>query len=571
MFRESGGRICSRFHGGSGRGRTPDDGEHVRVRLLLLPLLALAPFPLGLQAQEPWWREAVCYEVFVRSFLDSDGDGVGDLNGLIEKLAYINDGDPGSHTDLGANCIWLMPVAQSPSYHGYDVTNYYEIERDYGTLEDFRRLVEEAHRRGIRIVVDLVLNHTSSEHYFFRSAAMDTTSPYRDWYLWSPTQRRMPGWEAPTWHRNPFRDEYYYGLFWSGMPDLNLDNPEVKAEAERVARFWLEEVGVDGFRLDAVAHFFEEGGRWIHVPAVHPWLRDYAAAIRSIDPDAFTVGEVYDDTDAILASYPDQLDAYFLFEVADALIDAALSGSGDRLVAAVERVQREVPRGRGATFLRNHDQTRTLTDLGGDIDRARLAASLLLTLPGIPFVYYGEEIGMTGSKRDGDPRLRTPMHWALEPGVGFTGARLPWEPLHPDSLTANVQAQESDPASLLNHYRRLVHLRTSSTALTTGDFVALDASDPSALAFVRRADDRVVLVVANLDDRPLEGITLSSGDRILEPGRYRAAALLGPTGPGPVGEATLDVAADGRVRAWVPAPSLAPLEARVLELTGQDR
>ena len=148
-----------------------------------------------------WRRNAVCYEVFVRSFYDSDGDGIGDLRGLIEKLDYINDGNPDARRDLGATCIWLMPVSTSPSYHGYDVTNYYEVNRDYGTKDDFKKLVSEAHRRGIRILYDMVLNHSSSQHPFFRSALHVPDSPYRDWYIWSPTERKMPGWEAPTWHR----------------------------------------------------------------------------------------------------------------------------------------------------------------------------------------------------------------------------------------------------------------------------------------------------------------------------------------------------------------------------------
>ena len=207
-----------------------------------------------------WKRGAVCYEIFVRSFYDSDGDGVGDLNGLIQKLDYINDGDPDSQRDLGARCIWLMPVAQSPSYHGYDVTNYYRVERDYGTNEDFKRLVVEAHQRGIRVLVDLVLNHASSEHPFFKDALLNADSPYRDWFVWSATHPgvRNP-WGGDNWHRSPVRDEYYYGIFWEGMPDLNYENPEVTEAMQEAARYWLEDMGVDGFRLDAIKHIVENG------------------------------------------------------------------------------------------------------------------------------------------------------------------------------------------------------------------------------------------------------------------------------------------------------------------------
>jgi alpha-amylase len=522
-----------------------------------LAVVPASPAPAQQTPPDPW-RQGVCYEVFVRSFQDSDGDGVGDLRGLVERLDYINDGDPGGGADLGATCIWLMPVAQSPSYHGYDVTNHYEVNRDYGTNDDFRRLIAEAHRRGIRVLVDLVLNHTSSEHPYFKAAVLERDSRYRDWYVWSATERRMPGWEAPTWHRNPTRDEFYYGLFWSGMPDLNLANPHVQAEVRRVARFWVEEMGVDGFRLDAVAHFFEDGGRWRHVEAVHPWLRAFAAALRAVDPDVFTVGEVWDSTGAILPYYGGQLDSYFMFEVADAIIEAVRSGAKQHLIDAVGRLQREVPSGRWGMFLRNHDQTRTLTDLDGDVARAKLAATLLLTLPGIPFVYYGEELGMTGAKSAGDPRLRTPMPWARTPGLGFTTG-VPWEPPHTDSLTANVAAQDGDPASLLAHYRRLIHLRVASAALGTGAFAHVDTGRESVLAYVRSLEDRAVLVVANLTDAPMADVVLSAAAGTLAPGRWTAAPVAGGSA------LTIDVAADGSVLKFA-APRLGALEGRVLEL-----
>ncbi|HUG40883.1 MAG TPA: alpha-amylase family glycosyl hydrolase, partial [Longimicrobiales bacterium] len=455
---------------------TRTSAAHRRAFLLagvLVVTTASGPAPLHAQAPATvdapeWWRQGVCYEVFVRSFFDSDGDGVGDFRGLTAKLDHID--------DLGANCIWLMPIMPSPSYHSYDVTNYYEINRDYGTLADFREFMAAAHRRGIHVLIDLVLNHISSEHPIFRDALLRADSPYRDWFIWSPTTRPAPGWSAPVWHPVPSRDEYYYGLFWRGMPDYDLDNPGVTAELERVARFWLEDVGVDGFRIDAVGHFFEgPDGEWKHGPGTHAWLRDYDAALRRISPDVFTIGEVWDSIGAILPYYPDQLTAYFMFEVADAIVSAVTDGSGDRLLEMVDRVQQEVPDHRWGTFLRNHDQTRTLTDLNGDVARARLAAAIQLTLPGIPFVYYGEEIGMTGSKSDGDPRLRTPMQWRAEPGVGFTTGRA-WEPLPADSFAATVADQDEAPASLLNHYRRLIRLRSSDAALARGEFVPLEAS-----------------------------------------------------------------------------------------------
>jgi alpha-amylase len=505
-----------------------------------------------------WTRGAVCYEVFVRSFSDSDGDGVGDLNGLIRKLDYINDGDPDSDRDLGARCIWLMPVAESPSYHGYDVTDSYRIERDYGTNEDFRRLVREAHRRGIRVLVDLVLNHVSGDHPFFKQALLDPRSPYRDWFRWSATHPgvRNP-WGGDNWHRSPVRDEYYYGFFWSGMPDLNYRTPAVRQEAKRVARFWLEEMGVDGFRLDAVPFLVEEDGQVHHAPGTHELLRELGASIRSIAPQAITVGEVWDSTGALLAYYPDQLDAYFAFEVSDAIVAAVRTGSARGLLPPVLRLQRAVG-DRWSPFLRNHDQTRTLTELGGDVPRAKLAATILLTLPGLPFVYYGEEIGMTGGKPD--PRLRTPMQWSPGPGAGFTEG-LAWEPLQPDSLTANVEVQETDAHSLLSLYRRLIRLRAQHPALGAGQLLPLTASADPVAAYLRREGDRAVLVVVNLGAAPLSGVKLSSEGRVLPPGRYEPRGRLG----GPPG-APLVVGRSGRIEGYVVRETLGPLASHVFNL-----
>jgi glycosidase len=539
------------------------------IRLTAALQIFSAVFACSLQAQAvpnrgaDWRHNGVCYEVFVRSFFDSDGDGVGDLRGLTQKLDYINDGNADTQRDLGANCIWLMPVAQSPSYHGYDVTNYYAVNADYGTNEDFKQLVAEAHKRGIRILFDLVLNHSSSEHPYFKSAQLDAKSPYRDWYTWSPTVQPAPGWQGTLWHKAQTRDEFYYGLFWSGMPDLNLSNPQVRAEAEKIARFWLEEMNVDGFRLDAVGHFFEgPGGQWKHAAGVFPWLRDYQNALRSIKPDVFTVGEVWDSMGAVLKYYPDQLDSYFAFEVADALFDAVRTGSGARLISAVQRAQRDIPDGRWSMFLRNHDQTRTLSEFAGDVARNKLAVSLLLTLPGLPFVYYGEEIGMTGFKRDGDPRLRTPMQWSRAPAAGFTRGT-PWEPLPPDSFTANVEVLENDANSLLNLHRRLIHLRAANPAFgAAAEFIPLNASAPGALAYLRRANGRAAVVIANLTAQRLSRVSVSSVDSVLPSGRYTATTQLGARR-----DMALRIARNGRIESWRPLAVLGPFETQIIELS----
>lgn len=534
---------------------------------LVVAALAAAIFSVSTTAQAPdteqsdWRDGGVCYEIFVRSFSDSDGDGVGDLQGLIQKLDYVNDGDPDTQEDLGARCIWLMPVAASPSYHGYDVTNYYRIDPEYGTNDDFKRLIDEAHQRDIRVLIDLVINHSSSEHPFFKHALLYPDSPYRDWYRFLP---RHPGtrneWGGDNWHRSPVRDEYYYGFFWSGMPDLNWETSALRNEMKRIATFWLEQMGADGFRLDAVRHLMEadDGARTTNVPSTHEALREYGVHVRTVAPHAFTIGEVWDSTEALMAYYPDQLDAYFAFEVSHAILDAVQTGASTALLAAVLRLQESVPSNRWAPFLRNHDQTRTLTYLQGDVDRAELAAGLLLTLPGIPFVYYGEEIGMTGDKPD--PRLRTPMHWSLEPAAGFTDG-VPWEPLQPDSFTANVELMDDDPNSMLNRYRRLIHLRSRNPALGAGELVPLDAGMEQVAAYLRRSGDRVVLVVANLDTTPLTGVALSSEGPVLPAGRYALENLL----QGPLAR-PLRIGTDGLMKEYVPLPSIGALEIHVFEV-----
>jgi glycosidase len=512
------------------------------------------------QAPAPaWTRGGVCYEVFVRSFYDSDGDGIGDLNGLIQKLDYINDGHPASRTDLGASCIWLMPVAESPSYHGYDVTDYYRVARDYGTNADFKRLASEAHRRGITVLVDMVLNHSGSGHPAFQAALRDTTSPYRSWYRFSPTPGGKGPWGQEAWHRSPVRDEYYYGVFWAGMPDLNYETPAVREEAKKIATFWLREMGVDGFRLDAVPYLVEEGACLQGCAGTHAVLHDYAAHLDSVKPGAYTVGEAWGSIAAIMPYYPDQLTSYFGFELSDSLLSAVRTGSAAGLLAGYLRLQDTLPPYRWSPFLTNHDQTRTMTALGGDVGRAKLAATLLLTLPGLPFVYYGEEIGMTGDKPD--PRLRTPMQWAPRRGVGFT-AGTAWESPQPDSLTTTVATQDADPGSLLNRYRRLIHLRKQNEALATGRLVALATTSPQVTSYLRRAGQHAVLVVANLGAAPASGVAISSRDSVLPPGRYTPRNLLG----GPTG-AHFEVRRDGQVRGYVPVPgTIGPRESLVLEL-----
>src|SRR4051812_40576110 len=308
------------------------------------------------------------------------------------------------------------------------------------------------------------------------------------------------------------------------MPDLNYDNPAVRQEATKIANFWLTEMGVDGFRLDAVKYLVENGKQLENTPGTHAVLHQFNADVHRINRNAYTIGEVWDSIGVQLTYYPDQLDAYFTFEASDAILNAVRNGSSKGLLAPLLRVQSKLPSYRYSPFLRNHDQTRTMTALGRDPARARLAAQLLLTLPGLPYVYYGEEIGMTGDKPD--PRLRTPMQWTPSTAAGFTKGHV-WEPLMPDSATANVQVQDADKGSLLNLYRRLIHLRSANSALASGTLMPLDANNSAAAAWVRRDGSHMVLVVANLGTTPLSNVALSSAEGGLSAGMFKVKDLLG--------------------------------------------
>lgn len=457
------------------------------------PTATPAPALIEQIPTHPWWNDRIFYEVFVRSFYDSNGDGVGDINGLIEKLDYINDGDPTTTSDLGATGIWLMPIAVSPSYHGYDVVDYFQVDPEYGTNDDFKRLMEEAHARGIAVIVDLVLNHTSVEHPWFLES-QDPASEYRDWYIWEdePPAFRGP-WGQIVWH--PRAGSHYYGVFWVGMPDLNYRNPAVTDAMYEIADFWLEEMQVDGFRLDAIKHMVEEGRAQENTRSTHDWMEDFYTYYKSVDSDALTVGEAWTGTSQVVEYTGDEVDIAFQFDLALDILNTADSGLAPIYAKTQTLVYESFPPNQYATFITNHDQNRVMSYLNGEVDKAKVAASILLTSPGVPFIYYGEEIGMTGKKPDEDIRL--PMQWASNsPKVGFTTGT-PWRPAASDFPVVSVERQDSDPDSILNHYRQLIALRNQHEALRVGDWMLVETGSPRVYAFLRYTDDEVILVVIN--------------------------------------------------------------------------
>lgn len=457
----------------------------------------------------PWWNDRVFYQIFVRSFYDSDGDGIGDFNGIIEKLDYLNDGDPSTSDDLGITGIWLMPITLSPSYHGYDVVDYFAVEPDYGTQEDFQRLLEEAHKRDIKVIVDLVLNHTSTRHPWFQDALNSADSPYRDFYLWtdSPPSYSSP-WGTAVWHRSD--TGFYYGVFWEGMPDLNYENPNVTAEMNEVIRFWLEEMGVDGFRLDAIKHLIEDGSIQENTPATHAWFEAFHDFYQSINPDAITVGEAWTDTAEVVEYIGDEVDIAFEFDNAGAILQSAKGERSLFIKSAQQQITAAYPAHQYATFITNHDQERVMSVLAGNVGRAKTAASLLLTGPGLPFVYYGEEVGQSGRKPD--ENLRTPMQWANSENAGFSTAR-PWNAPQGNYDEFNVGDAAKDPNSLLSHYRALIQLRGRSEALQTGEWLPVETGISALYAFLRRTENQTLLVMMNMGDEPIDqyGLCLQGG------------------------------------------------------------
>jgi glycosidase len=357
-----------------------------------------------------------------------------------------------------------------------------------------RRFIEEAHDRGIAVIVDLVMNHTSIEHPWFQDA-LTGGSQHEDWYVWADESPGYAGPDGqPVWHAAG--DRYYYGLFWEGMPDLNLENPDVEAELDAVARYWLDDIGVDGFRLDAIKHFVEEGQAQEDTDASHAWLAGFHDRVRTVNPDTLLVGEVFDASIVSSSYVPEAVDLTFDFELAGKMLNSVRAGHGETVSAGQAKALERYPGGQYGAFLTNHDQNRVGTTLRGDA-AMHVAATLLLTNPGIPFVYYGEEIGLPGAKPD--ERIRTPMPWDGGGAGGFTTGT-PWEPLEEGWETRNVAAQSADDGSLLSHYRALIHLRGDLPALRTGSWQAFQSDATGVYAFLVRGEDESAAVVVNVGD-----------------------------------------------------------------------
>jgi glycosidase len=458
-----------------------------------------------------------------------------------------------------------MPVAEAASYHGYDVTDYTAVERDYGDESAMRAFVEAAHARGILVIVDFVINHTSREHPWFQDALAG--GPHRDWYSWSHDDPHWPAVAGGSpWHRTDAGD-YYYGAFSEGMPDLNLRNAEVTAEIQRIAGVWLDDLGVDGFRIDAAKHLIEiDAQHQVNTPETLSWLADFAATVHAGHPDALIVSEVWDIARIASGYVPESSDLTFDFGMAAATVSALQTGRTPPIETALREVTELWLVNREAAFLTNHDQNRLMSQLNGDLPSARLAAFMLLTGPGVPFIYYGEELGMQGRKPD--ERIRTPMQWTADEPAGGFSADEPWQPLADDWATVNVASQADDPASLLETYRDTIALRQAHVALLGGGTVLVEGGSKPVIGWLRVTDDETLLVVVNVSAEPVTDYALSLDEGPLC--GLGAAALVSSVGAaGTPAIAAPDVTSTGGLEGYRPIATLAPRSGYVIRLGAQ--
>jgi alpha-glucosidase len=464
---------------------------------------------------QPWWHGATVYQVYPRSFADGDGDGVGDLRGLHDHLDHI--------ADLGVDAIWMSPVFRSPmADNGYDVSDYCDIDPVFGNLATFDALVDAAHRRGLRVLLDWVPNHTSVEHPWFVESRKSRESPKRDWYYWRGNDpATLPNnWQSnfggSAWTWDEPTEQWYLHLFLAQQPDLNWNNPEVRDAMHSTLRFWLDR-GVDGFRMDVVHLIGKDPALpdvperlvdrhmagWYDDPRTHPLLRGIHAVLAEYRGNRVSIGEVNLRDPRRLASYygdGDELDLVFTFRGMD------LGWDADGWARLLDDVARDLPANAWpAWVLGNHDEKRVRTRLGS-LRRAEVLAFLTLTLRGATFVYAGDELGLADADVPPDRRVdvvgrdgcRAPLPWRREPPHGWTGAT-PWLPFPPQPQEHSAEAQAADRASTWHLYRAVLNARQNSPALRTGVITRRDAP-PGVLVFQRRLRDDVRTVVVNFNE-----------------------------------------------------------------------
>ncbi|MDO7907248.1 alpha-glucosidase [Paenibacillus sp. JX-17] len=510
-----------------------------------------------------WWKEAVVYQVYWRSFLDTDGDGVGDLEGVIQKLDYIN--------ELGATVIWLNPCYASPDVdNGYDISDYQAVMAKAGTMETLERLLQEVHRRGMRLIMDLVVNHTSDQHPWFIESRSSKDNPYRDYYIWQSKPNNWRSYFSPSaWEYDETTESYYLHSFAVQQPDLNWSNPAMRDEIYAMMRFWLDK-GIDGFRMDVInllakqagfpdSEFPENISYLGNNPGIHDYLHEMHERVLK-DYDIFTVGEIPfvtpEDGLLYVGEERDELDTLFHFEVCDYMEHWEMQRFRD-----IQRRWYEGMWGRGwnSQFLNNHDHTRLVTRFGNETiyrtESAKCFATMLHTLPGMPYVYQGEEIGMTGVRfasiddyedvaihnkyqeevaKGRNPRevleslqhlardnSRTPMQWNALEHAGFTEGT-PWIKVNPNYTEVNVAAALMDQDSVFYYYRDLIRLRKENEVMVYGSYDPVPELDehPYIYAYYRVLDDEKWLVVLNMSEYTIpnelpEDVRNTCGERVI--------------------------------------------------------
>lgn len=509
--------------------------------------------------KKQWWKESVVYQVYPRSFYDSNGDGIGDLRGIIEKLDYIK--------ELGVDVIWLCPVYRSPNDdNGYDISDYYDIMDEFGTMADWKELLAEVHKRGMKLIMDLVVNHTSDEHPWFIESRSSKDNKYRDYYIWRPGKngREPNNWESTfsgsAWEYDEKTGEYYLHLFSKKQPDLNWENPAVRNDIYQMMTWWLDQ-GIDGFRMDVINFISKDmrfpdapnpegkkyvpGGQfYVNGPRIHEFLQEMNRKVLS-KYDCMTVGEMPGVTvdDAILYTAPElkELNMVFTFEHMD--LDSGPGGKWDLRPLQLSRLKKVLAKwqtglhGRGwnSLYWNNHDQPRIVSRFGDDgkyrVESAKMLATVLHMMQGTPYIYQGEEIGMTNVRfssidhyRDietlnmykvkvleegqdevkvmesiyakGRDNARTPMQWDDSPNAGFTTGT-PWIGVNPNYKEINVKQALADKNSIFYYYQKLIRLRKTYPIIVYGDFTLLDPENEETFAYIRCYNGEKLLVVSN--------------------------------------------------------------------------
>ena len=503
-----------------------------------------------------WWKEAVCYQIYPKSFKDSNGDGIGDLRGVINKLDYL--------TELGIDVIWICPIYQSPNAdNGYDISDYQAIMDEFGTMQDFDELLDEVHNRGMKLIMDLVINHTSDEHPWFIESKSAVESPKRDWYIWSDGKPGIPpnNWESifsgSAWQYDIESEQYYLHVFAKKQPDLNWENPDMREAVYAMVNWWLDK-GIDGFRIDAISHIKKKAGlpdvealdengikgfnMYTNQDGIHDYLQELKAKTFS-KYDIMTVGEASgvssEDADPWVNEETGAFDMVFQFEhlslwEKDTEIDLDLV-SFKKILSKWQTALHN--KGWNALFIENHDKPRIVSTLGNDQEfwkeSAKMLGTMYFLMQGTPFIYQGQEIGMTnvafpsiddyddiGMKnyyqletakgrdhldimkviwKSGRDNSRTPMQWDSSVNGGFT-VGIPWMKVNPNYLKINVKNQLHDSESILSYYKKMIRLRKQYDCLVYGEYKLYLEEDPNVFIYSRFTNDQTALVICNFSD-----------------------------------------------------------------------